>query len=374
MIRTKKDKIRKMASQAVDELVAAVEAGKSEQLKAYLAAMGRFHRYSLGNQLLISFQRPDATRVTGYRTWMQLGRRVKRGEKAIRIMAPIVWRTKNEDEDEKVVSFRSACIFDVSQTDGKPLAEFAKVNGEQEDTLALRDAGLDALLVAEPSKAVLQLTERYECEGVDLVLRMTSLTDHHHRPEAVVGSWPSPLLEQLVNLLHQAFPAETDPEREAGVAYQVGQEDELREMRRRIPMILLDRGTPEDHEILNRLSEQYPTVHKWYNYTRSQQAAQTVLSQITAPDGPSTSLSTTLPVKKVVRLLDDGIYRLMRSDKDLQRVLLEELDEIANSVKEHLSMLYQPPERSGKGKAGGGFRQQRRRLQEDALQRTFIAG
>ena len=119
-----------MASQAMDELVAAVEAGKSDQLKTYLAMMGRFHRYSLGNQLLISFQRPDATRVAGYRTWMQLGRRVKRGEKAIRILAPIVRRTKDEDEDEKVVSFRSACIFDVSQTDGKPLAEFARVGGD----------------------------------------------------------------------------------------------------------------------------------------------------------------------------------------------------------------------------------------------------
>ena len=114
----------------MDELVAAVEAGKSEQLRAYLAMMGRFHRYSLGNQLLISFQRPDATRVAGYRTWIQLGRRVKRGEKAIRILAPIMWRTKNEDEEEKVAAFRAACIFDVSQTDGKPLAEFAKVNGD----------------------------------------------------------------------------------------------------------------------------------------------------------------------------------------------------------------------------------------------------
>ena len=130
MIRIKEDQIRKMASQAMDELVAAVEAGKSEQLRAYLAMMGRFHRYSLGNQLLISFQRPDATRVAGYRTWIQLGRRVKRGEKAIRILAPIVLRPKNEDEDEKIMAFRTACIFDVSQTDGKPLAEFSKVNGD----------------------------------------------------------------------------------------------------------------------------------------------------------------------------------------------------------------------------------------------------
>lgn len=130
MIRTKEDQIRKMASQAMDELIAAVESGQSEQLKTYLAMMGRFHRYSLGNQLLIRFQRPDATRVAGYRTWMQLGRQVRRGERSIRIMAPIVRRAKEADEDEKVVTFRTASIFDVSQTDGKPLAEFAKVNGD----------------------------------------------------------------------------------------------------------------------------------------------------------------------------------------------------------------------------------------------------
>lgn len=130
MIKTKDDQIGKMASQAMDELIAAVESGQSEQLKTYLAMMGRFHRYSLGNQLLIHFQRPDATRVAGYRTWMQLGRQVRRGEQSIRIMAPIMRRAKEANDDEKVVAFRTACIFDVSQTDGKPLAEFAKVNGD----------------------------------------------------------------------------------------------------------------------------------------------------------------------------------------------------------------------------------------------------
>ena len=114
----------------MDELITAVESGQSEQLKTYLAMMGRFHRYSLGNQMLIHFQRPDATRVAGYRTWMQLGRQVRRGEQSIRIMAPIMRRAKEADDDEKVVAFRTACIFDVSQTDGKPLAEFAKVNGD----------------------------------------------------------------------------------------------------------------------------------------------------------------------------------------------------------------------------------------------------
>ena len=114
----KGDQISKMASQAMDGLVAAVEAGKSEKLKMYLAMMGRFHGYSPGNQLLIGFQRPDATRVAGYGTWLQLGRRVKRGQKAIRILAPIVWRTKDDDDEDKVVSFRSACITDTGHGHG----------------------------------------------------------------------------------------------------------------------------------------------------------------------------------------------------------------------------------------------------------------
>ena len=155
MIRTKENKIRKMASQAVDELVAAVEAGKSEHLKAYLAAMGRFHRYSFGNQLLIHLQMPDAKRVAGFHTWKKLGRQVRKGEKAIRILAPIVWRTKNEDEDEKVVSFRSACIFDVSQTDGKPLVEFARVNGDPgQQTERLRDLITSKDIKLEYSNAI----------------------------------------------------------------------------------------------------------------------------------------------------------------------------------------------------------------------------
>ncbi len=233
---------------------------------------------------------------------------------------------------------------------------------------ALRDAGLDALLKTDPLKAVPQLAERYKQEGPGLLLRMTSLSDHHHRPEAVISSWPSHLLEQLADLLHDAFPPETDPVRQAGVAYSVGREDELREMRGQIPVILLKRGTPEDHAALRRLAERYPGVRRWYDHTQSQQAAHTVLAHITAPDGPSAAVSTNLPVAKVVRLLDDGIYRLIRSVEDLQRVLCEELEGIAGSAKDHLSMLYRPPETSGKGKADGCVQQQRRRLHEDALQ------
>ena len=130
---------KKMAEQAFNKLAESVEAGKSEKLTAYLKAMARFHNYSLGNAILISFQRPDATHVAGFRTWQKLGRYVKKGEHGIAIMAPIVWRKKviateeQGDDDKMAVAFKTAYVFDINQTDGEPLPEFARVRGDPAD-------------------------------------------------------------------------------------------------------------------------------------------------------------------------------------------------------------------------------------------------
>src|SRR3954470_865882 len=70
----------------------------SDTFRAYLTAQARFHNYSFGNVLLILAQNPVATRVAGYRTWQSLGRQVKRGEKAIRIIAPAYYKRKEQDE------------------------------------------------------------------------------------------------------------------------------------------------------------------------------------------------------------------------------------------------------------------------------------
>ena len=136
----KTDYARKVSRQAFNELAEAVKAGKSQKLVNYLKAMGRFHNYSLGNAILIGFQRPEATRVAGFRAWQKLGRHVKKSEKGIAIMAPIVWRRKvmhTDDEDtegpdqqeETALAFKTAYVFDISQTDGEPLPDFARVNG-----------------------------------------------------------------------------------------------------------------------------------------------------------------------------------------------------------------------------------------------------
>ncbi len=84
--------------EAVDSLVAALESGHSEVLTAYLGAMAKFHTYSFGNVMLIARQKPDATNVAGLRTWNSLGRFVKRGEKNIFILAPMIGKRRNEHE------------------------------------------------------------------------------------------------------------------------------------------------------------------------------------------------------------------------------------------------------------------------------------
>jgi antirestriction protein ArdC len=124
----------------VQHLIQQLEQGHSETLTAYLTAMSRFHSYSFGNILEIARQMPEATHVAGLYTWNQLGRKVKKGEKGIRILAPIIGaKRKPQEELDKditkhnrpvLVGFRAAYVFDISQTEGAELPEHATVKGD----------------------------------------------------------------------------------------------------------------------------------------------------------------------------------------------------------------------------------------------------
>lgn len=130
-----------------------IEAGikdlfESDKYRQYLSTMSRFHRYSVNNTMLIYLQKPDATLVAGFNKWMnQFERHVKKGEHGITIIAPTSFKKKIEeqrldpdtkapvlDRDGKIVTeekeveipmFRPVKVFDVSQTDGKPLPQLA---------------------------------------------------------------------------------------------------------------------------------------------------------------------------------------------------------------------------------------------------------
>lgn len=95
----------------------------SEGFRRWCSTRDKFHDYSIGNQILIAMQRPDATRVAGYRKWQSMDRQVRKGERGIRILAPIVKKVENEqgDEEKRAVWFKLVSVFDVSQTDGEPL-------------------------------------------------------------------------------------------------------------------------------------------------------------------------------------------------------------------------------------------------------------
>jgi hypothetical protein len=140
------DRARNLAEDAFNRLAAELDAGKSEAFNNYLAAMGRFHRYSWGNVGLIAYQRPTATHVAGIHTWNRLGRIINEGEKGIMILAPIIKKEKElprtptkagdpvvkqeKDAERRPVGFRTAFVFDLAQTHGKPLPEFAKTTGD----------------------------------------------------------------------------------------------------------------------------------------------------------------------------------------------------------------------------------------------------
>jgi hypothetical protein len=131
---TQKDNpTQQLIKQAVDFLIRQLEAGKSETLTAYLAAMARFHSYSFGNILAIARQRPTATRVAGFGTWREMGRFVKRGEKGIQILAPMVGHRRRKDaaDEERsanrdarpapvLIGFRAVYVFERLSRDLRP--------------------------------------------------------------------------------------------------------------------------------------------------------------------------------------------------------------------------------------------------------------
>ena len=131
----KSKEVKQLMDEAIEELTAALNAGHTEELARYLAAIGRFHRYSLHNVMLITLQKPTATHVAGFHTWNKLGRHVRKGEKGIFILAPLVRKkevveTDTESADRVLLGFRGCAVFDYSQTEGQELPGIGSVEGD----------------------------------------------------------------------------------------------------------------------------------------------------------------------------------------------------------------------------------------------------
>ena len=143
--KTQKDRLKEITAGIEQDIQALFQ---SERYMQYLQTMSRFHRYSLNNVMLIHAQMPNATHVAGFNKWRdQFGRHVKRGEKGIQIIAPVPYKKKvseikldpdtkapildadgmaiTEEREVSVPTFRIVSVFDVSQTEGKPLPQLA---------------------------------------------------------------------------------------------------------------------------------------------------------------------------------------------------------------------------------------------------------
>jgi antirestriction protein ArdC len=146
-----------------------------------LAVAARFHHYSPANVVLIVCQRPDATRVAGYRAWQAVGRQVRRGERGIAILAPCTYAARADDESEPtgddtrrvLRGFKVAHVFDLAQTEGDPLPDVrpALLDGDA-------PAGLWDALAAQVTAAGFTL-ERGDCRPAN------GRTDHAARTVTV---------------------------------------------------------------------------------------------------------------------------------------------------------------------------------------------
>ncbi len=118
----------------VEELAASTDQSRSSpKLLEYLSFCASFYQYSYHNTMLIFTQCPEATRVAGYQKWKSLGRQVKKGEKGIAILAPMVFKKHQEADEEDIettLSFRVVHVFDVSQTEGDELPEVSCLSNQ----------------------------------------------------------------------------------------------------------------------------------------------------------------------------------------------------------------------------------------------------
>lgn len=141
------EQANEISKKALEQIAQALERGEGEALKSYLAKMSQFHNYSFRNTLMIFAQNPQASRVAGFCAWKALGRFVKKGEKGIVIIAPMVKRSQSEEapsmeevaikgKEGILIGYKAAYVFDISQTEGEELSPVSTILGNPQHYLA----------------------------------------------------------------------------------------------------------------------------------------------------------------------------------------------------------------------------------------------
>jgi antirestriction protein ArdC len=151
----------------IEQLASETDAARQSQLfRDYLRTSASFWNYSWHNQMLIWRQKPDASYVAGFNSWLKLGRFVRKGEKGIAILAPILFKDKRQtaessESDAQRIWFKVVHVFDLSQTDGTPLPELpTKSFGERGQEMLNR-----LLRFAESRGITVRFVERCSLNG-----------------------------------------------------------------------------------------------------------------------------------------------------------------------------------------------------------------
>ncbi|MEQ8838664.1 MAG: ArdC-like ssDNA-binding domain-containing protein, partial [Lacipirellulaceae bacterium] len=247
----KQDVATVLTEKSLAKLNDALSRGQSETLTKYLAFTAKFHNYSLRNCLLIAAQKPDATHVAGYQKWKQLGRQVKRGEKAITIVQPrfskreaeVVNQAGNTETKEvkKLSGFGHAKVFDISQTEGDAVPEFATISGDPGESLSK----LEQLVMDN------DITLSYETPPSPGAIGLSSGGHIYVTPGLSDAETFSVLAHELAHELihkgerrHETTPTVRETEAEA-VAFVVSEAAGLNSTERSSDYISLYRGDPE---------------------------------------------------------------------------------------------------------------------------------
>lgn len=156
-----KQEYKEKKEEEIKAIVGSIEDGikqfqNSDFFKNYLEVMSKFHKYSFSNSLLIAMQKPHATLVAGFNTWKNQGRTVNKGEKAITILAPCIYKQKEkvevlnpetnkketrEVEHIKKIGFKKVSVFDISQTQGKEIPRLThELKGDVKELDIIKEA------------------------------------------------------------------------------------------------------------------------------------------------------------------------------------------------------------------------------------------
>jgi hypothetical protein len=121
---SKANDLNRQIAEHIKALAEATDQAKTgEQMQEYMDLCARFHQYSAMNVWSIKLTCPHATHVAGYHKWLELKRYVRKGEHGIPILAPLLGKDKDKEDEYRLYGFKVVYVFDVSQTDGEPLPE-----------------------------------------------------------------------------------------------------------------------------------------------------------------------------------------------------------------------------------------------------------